>query len=87
MVPKLANYWMAFPPVIAVFVPAFPLDRNNSVSKILKMGEWPHVSTWGHVYLLEVVSLTYRLRKDLTNPISNRWIILRIYKEFKKLDS
>jgi hypothetical protein len=35
----------------------FPLDRNNSGSKILMMGGWSHASTGGHVYLLEVVSL------------------------------
>ena len=38
------------------FVSAFPLDRKNSGSEILLMGRWPHASTRGHVYLLEVVS-------------------------------
>ena len=39
-----------------IFVPAFPLDRNNSRLKFLKMGGWPHPSTRDNVYLLEVVS-------------------------------
>ena len=39
----------------SIFVPAFPLDRNNSGSKILKMGGWPHASSGNHVYLLEVI--------------------------------
>jgi hypothetical protein len=37
----------------SIFVPAFPLDRNNSGSKNLKMVVW---SPGGHDYLLEVVS-------------------------------
>ena len=39
-----------------IFVPAFPLDRNNSGPEILKVGGWPTVLTGGHVYLLEVFS-------------------------------
>jgi hypothetical protein len=31
-------------------------DKNNSGSKIFKMGGWLHPSTGGPVYLLEVVS-------------------------------
>ena len=40
----------------SIFVPEFPLDRNNSGSKILKMDGWPHHAIGSHVYLLEVVS-------------------------------
>jgi hypothetical protein len=40
----------------SIFVPTFPLDRNNSGLKILKMGGWSPASTGDHVYLLEVVS-------------------------------
>ena len=36
----------------SIFVPAVPLDRNNSGLKILKKGMWLPVSTGGHVYLL-----------------------------------
>jgi hypothetical protein len=39
----------------SIFGPAFPLDRNNSGSKILKIRGWFHDSTGGHVYLPEVV--------------------------------
>jgi hypothetical protein len=39
----------------SIFVPAFPFDRNNSGSIILKMGGWFHVSSGGHVYILEEV--------------------------------
>lgn len=39
-----------------IFVPGFPLERNNSGSKILKMGGWHRASTGGHVYLLWVAS-------------------------------
>jgi len=47
----------------SIFVPAFPLDRNNSELKILKMGWWSSASTGGHVYLLELVS------SDSTYPL------------------
>ena len=40
----------------SIFPAAFPLDKNNSGLKFLKMGGWPHASTGGHAYLLEVVS-------------------------------
>jgi hypothetical protein len=33
----------------SIFVPVFPLARNNSGSKTVKMGEWPHPSTRGCV--------------------------------------
>ena len=43
-------------PVFATFfVPTFPLDRNNSVSKFLEGLVAPSL-IWGHVYRLEVVS-------------------------------
>ena len=38
------------------FVPAFPLDRNDSGLKILEMGRQPLASTGDHVYMLEEVS-------------------------------
>jgi hypothetical protein len=38
------------------FVPAYPLDSNDSGLKFLKMYGWLPASTGGHVYLLEVVS-------------------------------
>ena len=40
-----------------IFVLIFPLDRNNSGSRIVKMGRWPHASAGDYVYLLEVVCL------------------------------
>jgi hypothetical protein len=40
-----------------IFVPKFPLNSNNSESRIWEMGRWPNASSGGHVYLLEVVSL------------------------------
>ena len=40
----------------SIFVTEFPLDWNNSGSKILMMGGWPYPETGGHVYLLDVVS-------------------------------
>ena len=40
----------------SIFVPSFPLGRNNFESKNLKMDRWSHASTGGHVYHLEVVS-------------------------------
>lgn len=42
--------------LVSIFVPSFPLGRNNSESRILKVSAWPHVSTVGHVYIQEVVS-------------------------------
>ena len=48
--------WASHFILCSIFVLAFPLDRNNSGSKILKMGRWPHASTEVPVYLLEVVS-------------------------------
>ena len=42
--------------LVSISVPAFPLDRNNSGLKILKMGRWPPTSTGGYAYILEVVS-------------------------------
>ena len=38
------------------FVPVFPLDRKNSEVKNFEMCQWPYFSTWGHVYLLDLVS-------------------------------
>jgi hypothetical protein len=38
----------------SIFVPAFPLDRNNSGSKILKMGGWPSVSAGGGLFLFHL---------------------------------
>jgi hypothetical protein len=40
----------------SIFVPVFPLDRNNSVLKFFKMDGWSLGSTGCHVYLLEVIS-------------------------------
>jgi hypothetical protein len=40
----------------SVFVPAFPLDRENSGLKFFKMGEWSHPSAGAHVYQLKVIS-------------------------------
>ena len=39
----------------SIFVSAFPIDRNNTGSNILKMSGWPHASNGSHVYLLEVI--------------------------------
>jgi hypothetical protein len=48
---------MTFPSISALFfVPAFPLDRNNSVLNLFKMDRYHHSSTVGCAYLLEVVS-------------------------------
>lgn len=53
-IPSWACNWMAFLSVSApFFFPAFPLDRNSSESKILKMSVWFHLSTDGPVYLQE----------------------------------
>ena len=41
----------------SIFIPVLPLDINNFVSRILKMGGWPHASNGDHVYLLDMVSL------------------------------
>ena len=41
--------------ILLHFRPVFSLDRNNSGSKKFKVGWWPHPSTGGLVYLLEVV--------------------------------
>jgi hypothetical protein len=43
----------------SIFVPTFPLDRNNLGLNILKMGGWFLPSTGGPVYLLEMVSSGY----------------------------
>jgi hypothetical protein len=52
-----AGHWTVLLSVSApFFVPAFPLDWNNSGLKILKMSGWSPASTGSHVYLLEVVS-------------------------------
>jgi hypothetical protein len=40
----------------SIFVPPFPLDRNNSGLKILKVGGWSPASTGGHVYLSSSIS-------------------------------
>jgi hypothetical protein len=42
--------------LFSIFVPAFPLDWNNSELTFLKMGGWPHASTEDPIYILEVVS-------------------------------
>jgi hypothetical protein len=50
MDPKLGRYLdgLSFS-FSSIFVPAFPLDRSNSGSKILKMGEWLLAdSLYGH---------------------------------------
>lgn len=49
--------WPFLQSVLHFFVPAFPLDRNNSGSRNLKMGVWPHASNGSHVYLLDMKSL------------------------------
>jgi hypothetical protein len=41
---------------LSIFIPALPLERNNSGSKTLKMGGWLHLSTGGPVCLLEGLS-------------------------------
>jgi hypothetical protein len=38
-----------------MFVPEFPLDRNNSGLNILKMGERHPALIVGHAYILQVV--------------------------------
>jgi hypothetical protein len=38
------------------FVPSFLVHRNNSQKKKKKLDVWPHTSTVGHVYILEVIS-------------------------------
>ena len=40
----------------STFVLAFPLDRNNSGPKSLKIGSGCLLMLGGHIYLLEVVS-------------------------------
>lgn len=40
----------------SIFIPAFLLDGNNFGSKNLKLCWYPHFSTGGPVYLLQVVS-------------------------------
>ena len=48
---------MAFSSVSApLFVPVFPLDRENSGLNIYEMGGWSLHSTGGHAHLLDVVS-------------------------------
>lgn len=54
MDPKLV--WSLFFSICSIFVPSFPLDRNNSELKFLMMGTWSPTSTGDYVYLLEVVS-------------------------------
>jgi hypothetical protein len=40
----------------SIFGPAFPINRNNSGLKFLKMGGWLPTSTRLSVYLLKVVN-------------------------------
>jgi hypothetical protein len=47
----------------SIFVPAFPLDRNNSGSQYLKIHQWPHPFTGVPVYLLEMFSLVPSTRE------------------------
>jgi hypothetical protein len=51
----------------SISVPTFLLDRNNSGSKILKMGEWPPASNGAHVHPLVVVVIPL--------PFPNCWTI------------
>jgi hypothetical protein len=49
---------MAFPSAsVPFFFSACLFDRNVFWVKIFGMGGWPHVSTGGHAYLLEMVSV------------------------------
>jgi hypothetical protein len=43
----------------STFVPVFPLDRNNSGSRMFKMGRWPHASNGDLVYLLKIFYLGF----------------------------
>jgi hypothetical protein len=54
----------------SIFIPLFPLDRNNSGLKFLKMGGWSPASTGSHVYLLEVVSSGFISPRLMSSPLS-----------------
>ena len=56
-IPRWYSLWMAFPSVSApLFVLAFLFDKRKFGLIFFKVGGWPHSSTGGHVYLLDVVS-------------------------------
>jgi hypothetical protein len=48
-----------FPRLFFSFVPAVPLDRDNSGSEFLAVGWQPHPSTWCPILLLEVDSISF----------------------------
>lgn len=52
----LINGWPLFQSLLHFFLPAFPLDRNNSWLKFLKMRVWPPASTGGIFFLIKVGS-------------------------------